>query len=480
MSIIIRDATNPSNLAAVDPDGSVHVVGAVSINDGTASPVDTELGKAASYAVLAAAGITNSGSTVVNGGVIGSYPTVSITGFPPGIAVVDNMDASFAQSAALAAYNFYSALSFTSLSGSSADLSVLGNGSSASTYLPGNYSAGSTMDIPTSITLDAQGDPNAIFVFKAGSTLTLESGASVLLINGALANNVVWIVGSSATTVATSTMTGNILANTSITLGGGTLNGRALAGIVTSSGSVTISTATQINTPASLQSPILVEVVNLPSAVAVTNFPTGFIADGVVATAADTDLAAGTVNPLQVNGGGALFVDITGRTNTYRGCQSAFIPLADPSVPFFVIQGSATKVVKIRHLKLTWACTTGNAAPNVLRLRRYTAISGGTSNAVTAVPLDTLNAAATAVVSQYSALPTVATPFNAGSISSEYMQWITNAAGLVGPVSAQLDFGVDNCQALTLRGVSDFIGIEISAVAAGGPTMTIRCSWTEA
>ena len=214
------------------------------------SPVTTHLGVSANYAILAAAGITNAApATSVTGGTIGSFPTTTITGFNPPTATVDNAGASAALTAALAAYTFYSGLTFTSLSGSSANLSVLGNGANASTYNAGNYSAGTSMDIPTTITLDAQGNPNAIFVFKAGSTVTLESGASILLVNGAQAANVVWIVGSSFTSVATSTMVGNILANTSITLGGGILTGRALAGIVTSSGAVSIPAATAITVP---------------------------------------------------------------------------------------------------------------------------------------------------------------------------------------------------------------------------------------
>jgi len=218
----------------------------------------SQLGSAANYELLAAAGVTNSdgAGTTINGGNIGSSPTATyVPGTPawtlgPGVSV-DTPDAAAAQTAALAAYNFYSALTFTSLSGSSANLSVLGNGSTASTYTPGNYSAGSSMDIPTSITLDAQGNPNAVFVFKAGSTVTLESNASVLLVNGAQAGNVYWIVGSSFTSIfgTVSVMNGNILANTSITLGGGILNGRALAGIVTTSGAITIATATVMTVP---------------------------------------------------------------------------------------------------------------------------------------------------------------------------------------------------------------------------------------
>jgi hypothetical protein len=245
---------NVTNTGVVQlPPFNATPTGSGSGGGGANSPVTTKLGVAANYELLAAAGITNSGTSVITGGNVGSYPTPSITGFPPGViappGMIDNADAQAAQAAALVAYNFYTGLSFTSLSASSANLSVLGNGSTASTYLPGNYSAGTSMDIPTSITLDAQGNSSALFVFKAGSTITLESGASILLVNGALPANVVWLPGSSFTSVAPSTMQGNILANTSITLGGGVLNGRAMAGIVTTSGALTISAATTALSP---------------------------------------------------------------------------------------------------------------------------------------------------------------------------------------------------------------------------------------
>jgi hypothetical protein len=220
---------------------------------GAFSPVTAKLGVAANYEILAAAGISNTGSTVVTGGNIGTYPTPAITGFPPGVVfppgMIDNTDAQAAQAAALVAYNYYAGLSFTSLSASSANLALLGNGSGANVYTAGNYSAGTSMDIPTDIILDAQGNSAALFVFKAGSTITLESNAHVVLINGALPANVVWLPGSSFTSVYPSTMQGQILANTSITLGGGVLNGRALAGIVTTSGAVTIAAATQAISP---------------------------------------------------------------------------------------------------------------------------------------------------------------------------------------------------------------------------------------
>jgi hypothetical protein len=236
-----------SQLGSVEGNGSL-----VQLTNGSAAPSATlaHFGISANYAVLATAGITNSGSTVIAGGDIGSNPTVSITGFPPGAfvppAAIDNADAAAALVAANAAYTYFAGLTFTSLSGSSVDLSTAGVGST-NRYIPGNYSAGTTMAMSTGIVLDAQGDPTAQFVFKAGSTVNLASNQSVTLINGADPANVVWLVGTAFTSVAPSTMVGNILAVSAITLGGGTLNGRAFT---ITAGPVTISTATAITASA--------------------------------------------------------------------------------------------------------------------------------------------------------------------------------------------------------------------------------------
>jgi hypothetical protein len=112
------------------------------------------------------------------------------------------------------------------------------------------YVSSSSIAINTAITLDAQGNPNALFVFYAtASTITQQVAGTITLINGAQASNVVWVAGSSWTTVGPGAVTvGDILAQASITLGGGTLTGRALA----QTGSVTISTATAISVPAAV------------------------------------------------------------------------------------------------------------------------------------------------------------------------------------------------------------------------------------
>jgi hypothetical protein len=98
------------------------------------------------------------------------------------------------------------------------------------TLAPGVYCAASSMAVTGTVTLDGQGNANALFVFQMGSTLTTGTTANIALINGAQAKNVFWQVGSSATLGTGTTFRGNILALTSITLvTNATMLGRALA-----------------------------------------------------------------------------------------------------------------------------------------------------------------------------------------------------------------------------------------------------------
>lgn len=245
------------------PIGGSVVVTSSAIDDAGAAvgssggALDSHLGTAKYFAILGASAVTGStgAGSPVSGGNIGISPNgqTSVTNFPPstlvppGVFHYADATATQAQVDLAAAIVYFQSLTPT-LTGLS-NLSTGGNGVNNHTYTAGNYfsAPASSLDIPTSITLDAQGNPGAVFVFVAGSTITLESGASVLLTNGAVAANVYWVNGSSFTSVfgGTSNMVGSILAHTSITLGGGTLAGRALANI----GAVTLSTTDVINAP---------------------------------------------------------------------------------------------------------------------------------------------------------------------------------------------------------------------------------------
>ncbi|HET9104922.1 MAG TPA: ice-binding family protein [Solirubrobacteraceae bacterium] len=193
-----------------------------------AAPVT--LGTDANFSVLAGQTITNTGLTTMARD-LGLDPGTSVTGAPTtlGTMHIDDAVAIQAKSDLVTAINDAAGRPATPLT--SADLS-------GRAFTPGVYSASSSLLFSAgSVTLNAQGDPNAVFIFQVGSSLTTGSATSVLLTNGAQPCNVFWEIGASATLGSGSTFAGTVLAQTSITAGtSATLNGRLLA----STGSLTL------------------------------------------------------------------------------------------------------------------------------------------------------------------------------------------------------------------------------------------------
>jgi hypothetical protein len=184
-----------------------------------AAAVNPPLGTADNFAVLGASAVTNTGATVVTGD-LGVSPGTSISGFPPGsvTGTVHNADpvATTAQADVGTAYGF--------AAGESCDTNLTGQNLGGMTLTPGVYCFNSSAQLTGVLKLDALGDPNAKWLFKITSSLTTASNAAVVLVNGAsqqCANNINWLVGSSATVGSGSLFLGNILANTSITLATG-------------------------------------------------------------------------------------------------------------------------------------------------------------------------------------------------------------------------------------------------------------------
>jgi len=192
------------------------------------------LGTAATFAVLGGSAVTNTGPSVLNGD-LGVSPGSAITGFPPGVV---NGTTHIADAVALQAQTDVTT-AYNNLAGQACNTDLTGQDLGGLTLTPGVYCFSSSAQLTGTLTLDAQGDPNAVFVFQIGSTLTTASSSVVQVINGGSNCNVFWQVGSSATLGTTTSFAGNILALTSITLTtGANASGRLLA----RNGAVTLDT----------------------------------------------------------------------------------------------------------------------------------------------------------------------------------------------------------------------------------------------
>jgi len=182
----------------------------VGLVSGASAATAVGLGTADSYAVLAGAGITNTGPTTVTGD-LGTFPTTSMTGTASitlnGANHAGDAVTQGAKTDLVTAYN--TAASEGPTSPIAADLG-------GRTLAPGVYKSASSVGLTGTLTLNAGGNPNAVFVFQAGSSLTTASGSNVVMINGAQSCNVFWQVGSSATLGTGSTFLGTIIALTSI------------------------------------------------------------------------------------------------------------------------------------------------------------------------------------------------------------------------------------------------------------------------
>lgn len=192
------------------------------------------------FAILASSTITNTGLSVVNGD-IGTSPGTAITNFPPGtltgVKHVGDAVALQAQSGLTAAYN--------NAAGQPCDHNLTGQDLGGMTLTPGVYCFNTSAQLTGILTLNAQGNPDANFIFQIGSTLTTASGSSVIFTNSTQSCRVYWQVGSSATLGTTTAFKGNILALASITLDtDATIEGKLLA----STGAVTLDNNTIFRT----------------------------------------------------------------------------------------------------------------------------------------------------------------------------------------------------------------------------------------
>ena len=224
------------------------------------------LGTAANFLVLGGTSIANTSSaanpTIVNGQ-LGVDPgsATNVMGFAdssqPGTGIISTggiqsglivKQAKTDLGTALAEAN---ARTISQVPVGTGDLALtIVNGGSPGVYPPGLYSSASSLTLGAgNMTLDARGDPDAVWVFKAGSELLVSDARKILLLNGAKAKNVFWTLGSSATIGDQVDFKGNILAGTSTALGTTAANGTTVEGRVLSVSALSLYAVT-INAPA--------------------------------------------------------------------------------------------------------------------------------------------------------------------------------------------------------------------------------------
>jgi hypothetical protein len=179
------------------------------------------LGAAQSFAVLGGTAITATGSAVISGNV-GVSPGSAVTGFPP--AIVQNGQiysgvGSLAGPAKTSARTAYDNLKGQACPPAN-DLTgkILGQTPGFLSLNPGVYCFDTSAQLNATLTLNDGGDPNAIFIFQIGTTLTTASSSQVIMSGGGRGTNVYWQVGTSATIGTSTVFRGHIIADTSVTL----------------------------------------------------------------------------------------------------------------------------------------------------------------------------------------------------------------------------------------------------------------------
>lgn len=205
------------------------------------------LGSAGSYLVFGGGGVTNTGLTVVSGD-LGVSPGTAVVGFPPGTVTGEthsnDSKAAQAQTDLLSAYN--------DAAGRVPTAPDFAGDQNGKTFMPGIYHTAAAFALTGTLTLDGQGDPNAVFIFQVDAALNTAASSTIKLVNGAQAPNVFWQVLGAAGTGASSSFSGTIMSLGAVTVGAdANVTGRALshAGLVTLSTNNFTITDTGFNAP---------------------------------------------------------------------------------------------------------------------------------------------------------------------------------------------------------------------------------------
>jgi|SRR5690554_717766 len=245
-TLVLLTGCKKDDVSPTPPTGNEPVTNVVTNQSTIHSSVN--LASAGNYVILAGSQVTNVPTSSITGN-IGLSPAAGsfLTGFSLILPPNSPAAASAEVTGLLYASDFASPTptvlttakgdltnAYNDAAGRTAtDMVLLAGNIGGLTLSPGLYKSNGSLEISSGdLTIDAKGNPNAVFIIQIASTLQVTSGRKVILSGGALAANIFWQVGTSATLGTTSVFKGTILADQSISLNtGATVDGRLLARI---------------------------------------------------------------------------------------------------------------------------------------------------------------------------------------------------------------------------------------------------------
>lgn len=186
-------------------------------------------------------------------------------------------------------------------------------------------------------------------------------------------------------------------------------------------------------------------------------------------------LTSGNSSILQSDNRGRLLVNTDRQRRTYSAAVQALTAAGNPT-DVFTITGSATATVFVKKIEISGVAT-ANTVGVVQLIKRSTANTAGTSTTPAAVPMDSNDAAATAVVRAYTANPTLGTAV--GTIAAKRIFYPITAATLPSDNNTVFEFGTDSRQSLILRGATQVLSLNLNGTTIGGNSLSIYVEWEE-
>jgi hypothetical protein len=454
---IIRKRTLQRSFANIGPVAFLTLVLTTGLFKPALAQTAPSLGTAQSFAVLGSTTVTNTGPSVITGD-LGVSPGTAVTGFPPGI--VDG-GSTYKADVIAAKARADATTAYLDLAGQTCNTKyVVPTDLGGMTLVPGVYCFSSSAAITGTLTLDAGGKPDAVFIFQVGSTLITASNASVALINGAQRCEIFWQVGSSATLGTGADFVGTIIALTSISLKtDAKLSGRALArnGEVTlESNTVSVpSCAATVNAP-----PVLAKSFSEPSITAGGNSTLTLTLSNPDSTAASITSVLTDTFPSGMSVSGKASTTCGGTVSATIG--QSVVTLTGGAIP---ADGSCTVTLAVT------APTTGNYINSVPSGALKTSNGNNVSPAVATLTV-------TPVSTPVMVPPTLGKSFSPAAISvggvSTLVLTLSNSNSVVDTITAPLTdhlpagMTVDGADSTTCGGAVDALKGSTTVTLTGG------------